>query len=68
MKFEVNVRNEAEEAVLVISFFSNSLENINEIQLAKFVLLFDKTSSMYINVRFKDFSFCNLFCLAYVFV
>jgi hypothetical protein len=33
VKYEINVRNEAEEAVSVISFFSNSLENISEIQL-----------------------------------
>jgi len=43
-------RNEAEEAVTVISLTSSSLVYINGIQLAKFGLLIDRTSSIYLNV------------------
>jgi hypothetical protein len=36
-------RNETEEAVLVVSFFSSALGYINETHLAQFRLLIDRT-------------------------
>jgi hypothetical protein len=41
-------RIEAEKAISVVSFISNSLGYINGIQLAKFGLLIDRTSSIYL--------------------
>jgi hypothetical protein len=54
VKFEVNVKIEAEEAVSVISFTSSSLVYINEIQIAKFGSLIDTTT-----VPFMEFIFHN---------
>ena len=47
-------KNEAEEAVSVVSLISNSEGYINEIQLEKSGLLIDKTSSIYLYVKLND--------------
>ena len=47
-------RNEAVEAVSVVSFpLSRPLGYINEIQTAKFALLINRTSLIYLKVRLK---------------
>jgi hypothetical protein len=50
VKFEVNVKIEAEEAVSVISFTSSSLVYIDGIQFGKFGSLINRTSSICVNV------------------
>ena len=47
-------KNEAEEAVSVVSLISNSEGYINEIQLEKSGLLIDRTSSIYLYVKLND--------------
>jgi hypothetical protein len=55
-------RNEAEKAVSVVSFISNSLGvHYNGTQIAKFRLLIDRTSPIYLNVRLNNSFFFDKF-------
>ena len=47
-------KNEAEEAVSVVSFISSSLGVFNWMQLTEFGLLNDRTSSVYLEARLKS--------------
>ena len=53
VKFEVNVKKWGRWSCFCRFFYLNSLGNINGIQIVKFGLLIDRTSSIYLKVRLK---------------